>query len=434
VAALLATFALSQALPWAERAFGSNVPPLFAKVHPSIGPWLALALAIGGLAWLAVRRLVHAPTPVFLVTLVAGGWAFAVVLAAQAHGLADVSAPFRRPLDYWANVPLVEAIGPRVFAERFADLVPQLSLHARTHPPGGVLVLWAVARATGRNVTAASLLVSFVGALGVVPTYAMAREVYGRRAARAAAALFAFSPGVLLFSATSMDAVFMTVVGCALAALVRAPRSDGWAFVGGVLAAIALCFTFGALSLALVGLGVGLLAVRRGRGIPGQAWRVARRGAMVLAGAGVGAVAVWAASGLDLPAVFRANLSAHLHDPSRARSYLYWLFADVPAFLVAAGLAQSALLIAETRARWRDRRPGLETVAWGTLAVLAVSGLFRGEVDHIWLFLMPLVAAPAGAALAARDATAPPRSALTAPLGASMAQATIMQVLLSTYW
>jgi hypothetical protein len=433
-AVLLATLALSQALPWAERAFGSNVPPLFAKLHPSVGPWLPLALAVGALAWFVIRRAADSPTTAFLATAVLAGWATAVALAAQAHGLAEVSAPFRRPLDYWANVPLVQALGPRTFAARFADLAPQLSLHARTHPPGGVLYLWALSRTTGGSVTAASLAVSLVGALGAIPTYWLARAVYGERAARAAAALFALSPGVLLFSATSMDAVVMTVVAFALAALVRAPTSGRWAFVAGLASAVALCFTFGALALGLVAVGLGAIAVRDGRDVPKNGRQVVARGVLALAGVCIGVLAIWLLVGLDLVAAFRANLTAHLRDPSRARPYGYWLFADVPAFLITFGLGQAALLVSQTRSRWRAKRPGLESVVWATLAVLAVSGLFRGEVDHIWLFLVPLAMAPAGAALAARGPERPLRTTLAGPLGGSLAQATVTQVLLSTYW
>jgi len=431
---LLAAVAVSQALPWAERAFGSNVPPLFAKLDPAVGPWLPVALAVAGVAWLVVPRLTGASPVLFLTSVVVLAWALAVALAAQVHGMADVTAPFRRPLDYAANVPLVQSLGPRAFAERFADLVPQLSLHARTHPPGGELLLWAISRATGGSVTAASLIVVAIGVAGTVPTYAIAREVADERAAKAAAALFAFAPGVVLYSATSMDAVFMTAAACALAALVRAPRSDCWAFAAGLLTAVALCGTFGALSLGLVGVGIGAVAIRDRGDAEGERWRVARRGLVTLAGVVAGALALRAAFGIDLPAAFRANLAAHLHDPSRARPYVYWLFADVPAFLLTAGVAQAGLLVATTRDRWRAGRPGLETVLWGTLAVLTVSGLFRGEVDHIWLFLVPLVAATAGAALAGGDGAAPPRTAVPGPLGASIGQATLTQVLLSTYW
>jgi hypothetical protein len=172
------------------------------------------------------------------------GWILALAMAAQAGGLDAISAPFLRPLDYQANVPLVVSLGVRGFAERYPDLIRagQLSLHAATHPPGAVILLWALSKLTGGSVLAVSMLVALIGVAGALPTFWVARAVAGgtasgrdptesasaERIGRVAAVLFACAPGVLLFSATSMDAVFMTVVAIALAALVRAPRSDTW--------------------------------------------------------------------------------------------------------------------------------------------------------------------------------------------------------------
>jgi hypothetical protein len=131
-------------------------------------------------------------------------------------------------------------------------------------------------------------------------------------------------------------------------------------------------------------------------------------------------------------ASFRAAARVHLHDPSRARPYLYWVFADIPAFLIVAGIPQAALLAGETRVRWRERRPGLETVLWATLGIAAASGLFLGEVDHIWLFLIPVLVAPAAAFLA-REPSLGDR-ALRWPLAVALGQAVLMQVLLYTFW
>jgi hypothetical protein len=135
---------------------------------------------------------------------------------------------------------------------------------------------------------------------------------------------------------------------------------------------------------------------------------------------------------LDLIAAFRATLRAHLSDPSRQRSYLYWLLADIPAFLIVVGVPQTALFGAATRSALQRRMPGMETVVLATLVGASASGLFLGEVDHIWLFLIPLLLVPAAAALsgdAAHDSRAI-RSAMTIALS----QTLVMQVLLWTYW
>jgi len=422
----LAGFAvLSRFLPWAHRAFGGDVPPLFAEIQTSLGPAIVVPVTLAVGLWIAFPRLERLPRPTFLAALAVFGWISAVSLSAQAGGWAAVTAPFIRPLDYWATVPLVEKLGPRRFASEYPGLIAsgRLSLHATTHPPGASLFLWVLSRVGGGSVLVASLVVAAVGALGVWPTNSLGRATAGDRAARAAALLFICSPGVLLYSATSMDAVFMTVMAVTMAALVRAPRSARWAVAAGTLAALALCFTFSATLLLAVGVGVWLLASGE---IPGGA--LVRR-ALVGLTAFVGAVFVaHAALAIDLVAIFRASLHAHLDDLSHERSYGYWVIADVPAFLATAGIGQSALLLAATRARWLARRPGLEAVLWGTMALAALSGLFRGEVDHIWLFFIPLVAVTAGEAAAARPGHE--RGAAAGGAGQAVAE----EVFLNTFW
>ena len=425
-AVLLGFVALSQVLPAAKRAFGGNVPPLFAKAHPSVGPWVVLAVAVMGCGILALPRVMRAPTWLFIVCTVGFAWVLALALAASSSsGLAGISAPFRRPLDYWANVPLVNALGPRAFAEHFAQLTQRLSLHAQTHPPGAPLLLWLLSRLTGGSVMASSVLVALIGAAVTAPTYALAREPYGEPAARAAAVLCACSPGVLLYAATSMDAVFMTVAAAALAAIVRAPRSSGWAFAAGLLVVIGLCFTFGVALLGIVVAGVWWLAATDRPRRLGFAV-LARRTAVLVAGGVAGVALARILLGIDLRSAFHAALTADLHDPSRGRSYLYWLVADIPAFLLSAGVAQSALLVEATRSRWRARRPGLDAVLWVTLVVASASGIFRGEVDHIWLLLVPLLMAVAGSAAAEAD----PRGPCAGGLGQALAE----QLLLNTFW
>ncbi|HYV00941.1 MAG TPA: hypothetical protein VEM93_01150, partial [Actinomycetota bacterium] len=159
-AILLGSVVVSQAIPLAKRAFGGNVPPLFARLSPSIGPGILVVVALIVLATAAWHRLLRAPTWAFLVLTVTFGWVFAVALAAQSGGLDSVSAPLRGELDYFANVPLVEQLGPRQFAERYPELTAELSLHAATHPPGAPLVLWAVSRVVGGDLLAVSILVA----------------------------------------------------------------------------------------------------------------------------------------------------------------------------------------------------------------------------------------------------------------------------------
>src|SRR5262245_56398753 len=190
--------AVSQAIPWSKVAIAGNVPPLLAQLHPSVGPWLPVAIVAIVAAVVVLPRSLEWPRWAFLTAAVGFGFAIAVALAAEAHGWSAVTAPFRRPLEYYASVPLVRQLGPRAFVERFAELGGRLSLHAATHGPNAVVFLWVLSKATGGSLLGVSLLVALVGAAGVLPTYATARALTDERRARLAALLFVCAPGVLI--------------------------------------------------------------------------------------------------------------------------------------------------------------------------------------------------------------------------------------------
>ena len=436
-AVLLGFVAVSRLIPWSRVHFPADFPPLFLNWHPLVGTGAVVPVALGAVFVLSLPRLSRLRARWMLAALVAFTALFAASLAVQSghirtfrgcclpgSGTSIISAPFERDGEYFAAVDTVERLGPRAFAERFAsmDRLGQhlLPLHVTTHPPGAPMFLWLLSRLVGGSVLGVSLLVALIGALGVVPTYLLAREVYGESAARAAAVLFACSPGVLVYAATSMDVVFMTAIAVALAAVVRAPRSTAWSIVAGALAAVALCLTWAAFALGVVGIGVGILALSRGaaRG------DVIRRGALAIAAFAATALLIRLVTGIDLVAAYGVTMDRQTHYLTYHRSYGYWMVGNVVAFLITAGLAQTALFVAGTRDRWRARRPGLETVLWITLVLASGLGVFKGETDHSWLFFLPLLVAVAGER-AAR---------LRGPATAGLAQAIATEALFYTGW
>jgi hypothetical protein len=403
--ALFAFIAISQLIPAARLHFPSNLPPLFLRWDPMVGPGVIApgVLAIVGVA--AAPRLLELPAWRLLAVLVVFAWLLAMTLAVQAGEAKTfqratlpggtstaLTAVLQRDSDYYGDVPLIDRLGPHRFAERFPELdrihTTTLATHSTTHPPGAPLFAWVLSRLTGGSLLAVAVLYVLIGAVGVLPTYAIARELSGERTAKVAAMLFACSPGLLIYSATSEDIVFMTATAAAAAALVRAPRSDRWALATGALTALAMCVTWGALSLGIVGVGAGLIALRTQ---PARA--VIRRGLLAVASLVVSLLAIRLLTGIDLLADFgptRVRQEAYL---TYDRSYGYWLLGNLAAFLIAVGIAHTALLVGVTRDAWRERRPGMETVIWVTLLLLSVGGEFKGETDHNWLFLLPLVVA-----------------------------------------
>lgn len=434
---LLGFVALSSVIPWSRVHFPADLPPLFLNWRPAIGPPIVVPLLLALAFVTAIPRLIELRTVAFVSVLVVVVWLLAGSLAMQAgrirtfagcclpgSGTALLTAPFERDGEYLAAVPIVDDLGPRRFAERFDGLNRRgsafLPLHVTTHPPGGPMFLWVLSEATGGNVLPVVLIVLLIGALGAVPTFAIARELHDEPIARVAAVLFASAPGVLVYSASSMDVVFMTAVATAFASVVRAPRSAVWAAAAGVATALAATLSWAALALGPLGVGVGLLAVR-----DGARWRsVVLRGVVAIASFVVWVAAIRLATGIDLVGAYGSTMERHTHYLTYRRSYPYWLFGNVVALLITAGIATTAHLVAQAREAWRERRPGIETVVLATIVVSSALGVFKGETDHNWLFFVPLLVA------AAAPAVRRPRPVAAAGIG----QAAATDALFYTGW
>lgn len=435
VAVLAGFLALSKVLPAAHRLYPSDLSPLLVQWDPATTIEVLVPIALAGAAVVLAPKLLEGRRWILLASAVAFGWLFAVTVAIQSgsprsfpgdsvpRGAGILTAPFLRNTDYLANVPLIARVGIHRFDSQYPHLerpiFGMLSLHAQTHPPGAPLLLFGMEKLVGGSVLGVCLLVTLIGALGAVPTYFLAREAYGERIARRAVLLFVSCPAVILYSATSMDVVFMTAMAAALAGLVRAPRSNRWAVGAGLLAGLAVVFTWSATALLPIGVGVGLVALRR---LPMAV--LVRRAGLALAGLLAAGIAFRVFLSIDLVACFRR--AEHLQTTYRAfhRPYWYWVWGNVFGFLIASGIGHTALLVEETRRRWRDRDPGIETVLWGTLILSSVLGYARGETDHIWLVFTPLLVA---AAAAAADRVRP-------VVAAGLGQAVATEMLFWTNW
>jgi hypothetical protein len=226
-----------------------------------------------------------------------------------------------------------------------------------------------------------------------------------------------------------MDAVFMTLIASAAAAWMRAPRSAVWAIVAGLLTSVALAFTFSAAAVLIIGGGALLVAVGKvGKGA------AVRGGVLGLGGLALGLAAERVGFHMNLWTIFVAAQRAHATLASTSRPYVYWVVANLLALGIVAGIPQTALFVAELRAHVRGRSFGLETICAVTLLVMTLSGAFKGEVDHIWLFMIPVVAAAAAARLERLMSTTPLKSELQGVAGGALLQTLATQVLLYTYW
>ncbi|MCA1677816.1 MAG: hypothetical protein LC777_02130, partial [Actinobacteria bacterium] len=128
---------------------------LTARVLPALG---LAAAAIGWAPALAARLHWRG--------LLAASWAaaasWAVALAAT-DGASAIAAPLATKYEQLAAVSRVGT--PGRFLASFTDVLATYPTHVRGHPPGGVLVLWALDGAGVGGATAAAVLAIAVGAL-----------------------------------------------------------------------------------------------------------------------------------------------------------------------------------------------------------------------------------------------------------------------------
>jgi hypothetical protein len=315
------------------------------------------------------------------------------VLALAVAALDGGPAGWRAPLAFTGEYPHgVGQVGDiPSFLHEFPQRLASLPSHASGHP-AGVMVLYALGARVWPGLDGAALLTVAIGCLGVLPVAGLARDELGEDGRRWALALWVLSPMTVLYTATSADAVFaVALAGAALAAhrgLVR--RSWAWTLAGGALLWVGSMLTYAA-ALLLVFLLV--RAAGRLRSEPGWVlgW-AAGTAATVLGLAGL----LWLATGYDPVAAVRATHAAYQAAPGSAgRPYLPWLVGDPIAFGGMLGIPLFAALVAGAAVVVRRRAwTGFDAAVLACLLAASSWGFSRGEVERIFLFLVPLALVP----------------------------------------
>ncbi len=358
-----------------------------------------------------------------------------------------------------------EARDPLGFVRRHAELLPQLprtAKHAATHPVGPVLLFRGAVAAcersallTDRLLAAAAvperdfagpltrparagallgaLLLSLLAALTAWPLFGLG-EALGLEPLAAArlALLWALLPGPALFAPRFDAAIALPLVAFAgrLLSAARAPSAITTgvrAALAGTCAGAALLLSYGAAAfLALAGAGVGAAYVQDRHE---KASRTAAASALLAATVVALAVAFGlpAATGGHPLDAMRTALAIHRETYTAPRSYRLWLLFDPIDFATLLGLPLAWLAAAGAWRAARARLAGdrlqpaqaLGLVVCAGIALLALSGVARGEVGRIWIPLMPLVL------VAAATALDPDRAAETAVAGLLTAATTL---------
>lgn len=365
--------------------------------------WGLPALLVACLAALALLALARArvPRPLWLGTCLALAFTLDLAVAAMRGGPRAWTEPIAHPGEY---VPAAALVGPiPTFLRHFAERLPQIGGFVAQHPPLAVILYALVGRVHPGLMTAALVTVA-CACLGLLVTHGLARdELHDAGMEARAVAFWVLCPAVVLYSATSADAMWAPLLaGAALAAhrgLLR--RSLAWTLAGGVLLWLASMATYAAV-LVLPFLVVRALALARPRSQvaagppdgpgPRVGWRWALRWAALTAATVLALAALLQlTAGYDVIAVTRAVAAFWATAPGGgARNPWPWVFGAPVAFLGMLGFPLAAALLAGW---WR----ALCQRAWGSFEVAflaciltgAAWGHSKGEVERMWGFLIP---------------------------------------------
>jgi methylthioxylose transferase len=390
-----------------EGGVGVPTPPFLFPWWPAVDG-VALVVAVGcfAAAIAGVPVLLRLRPAWFALAGFVAGLGLRLACAAARDGTgawAQVFDPERSGEARNEYLPALGALrhGPVLFLDRFAEVVPALPVHAAGHPPGLLLTIHAFALDTPARLAALCLI---AGALVVPLTYATARHIADDAQARVAALLVAFSPAMLLFGATSPDALYATL-GAAAAWALLARRA-----VGAALLALASLFAW---SLLAVGAWATILVARRD-GL--------RAAATVAAACTLALIAAYAAlalaTGYDHIGALAATEQVYRNSIAQFRPYWYWVLGSPVAFGAVLGLPVAAYAL-------RARGPAALAIA-AIVAVSAIAGFTKAETERIWLFLVPFACLAAAMTL--------PRNHLAPTLTALAVQALAIELLFDTIW
>lgn len=429
---VLVTFALAFNLtPWIRGGEGwrwpYEVPREPLRLLP--GVLVLVAYLVGAMVWLGRLERAEADSSRRGVTLFGlfcalGGVALQVAFLAF-HDSNPLRQLFMRTVStssggfFEVGVTLEE---PLAFLRAFPELMPTLSVHPTAHPPGIPLLFWGASRGLGAvppladglaaglrpyqcqqtvimalpdEAIAGAALGMALPALSMValwPLYKLARLLYDEGTALRAVAWWPVVPALVMF-VPQWNQFHPALTLVALWALTLGLRDLRWGYFalsGAVMsAATFLSFTNVAILglLGVYGMAWVALASRRGRWSSDK-WRPLAFG---VAGFGAGWASLWivyyAVAGVGFFKILLISLGTHY---DLGHPYLPWVLLQPMDFWLFGGLALGVLAAIQAGRGWRD--DDALALALGVSVVgLAISGVVRGEVGRLMLWLIPVV-------------------------------------------
>lgn len=430
------------------QGIGGYVPPLFARfdVH-SPNLFLAFPIAVFTVFffifhWFSTRlHRIHGALIVafFLIFSIL----LDITVAMIDGGIGALVHPFTRTdLEYYGVVSEVK--GASSFLKDFVSMLPSFkSVHVATHPPGPVLFLWAVSRLFGDGVLIASLSVIIFGSFSIIPVYLLSRDLYGKEVGFYTIALYALTPSIIMFTATSMDGVFAFFPAWCIYFFFKAIKEEYslmYPILSGLSFAMGMFMTIGILIIGLFFIIVGLYYAITRQSVF-DIFRKMLTFLLVVLGF---YLLLYITTGFNALECFSAISKLHIESvtgpyiTSRG-SYLYWRFGNLFAILLFIGIPIALLFLKEAgisiMSAIKDKQIDAYVLASAvTLIVVIFAELVNGEMERLVLFLSPFFIIPSAKHLLKLLSGKDMRAVASMTLIILFVQTLSLESLLYTFW
>jgi hypothetical protein len=313
----------------------------------------------------------------------------------------------------------------RVFLREFTELQRQgLNLHARTHPPGAVLLFFVLWKAL---VHPASIAVAVAAGSVLICVFAfralLLREV-PRRVADYLTFLFLLLPAVQVYYLATLDAVISALL---LASVSFFSQGSRMAVAGAACTLfLASALTFAALFAVAVLIAFEVLSRRS-----------LSRATIVIAAVVASWAGVWLLTGFDYGLAFQ--MATRLENPAgfsglaTPADFVFTRIENVAEILLFLGPFVGVLIVRSVRAALpRSELRVLSGCGVATLLAMFLTGAFRtGETARVCLFIFPFLLLPLAPYLAVRSGNPAERIQLAALV---FGQSVAMQAIGFFYW
>jgi hypothetical protein len=325
-------------------------------------------------------------------------------------------------IEYYHDAILIK--GGLWFLARFNDIQFELLEHARTHPPGPVLLYYVLHHALKYPI-AISIAVGALS-LGIGLPYLRRGVVLllGRDPSPGGLYLYLFMPAVMIYGIAVVDAVIASLFLATLVEFLDEERRAS-PLLAALWLALSLCFTFAALFLLPVLGGFELLRRRR-----------VARSLMVFGAAALLLWSLWLTTGFDWLESFR-RASAIENEKgflllANPRGYLWYRLGAVAEILV---FFTPFMAVLAYRGLGKLRREHADAFAltWlgpAVLGLMLLAGMLKiGEAARVCIFIVPYLILPAYRTWDDLDRTGRLRT-----LGLVLGWSTLMQLFGFYHW